>query len=43
MTRDCPNCGQEGGGDDVLADDQYYCPDSGCPVVSFRYKPTFEP
>jgi nucleoside 2-deoxyribosyltransferase len=31
----CPGCGAEGGGDDVLANHQLWCPDD-CRVVSFR-------
>jgi hypothetical protein len=31
----CPVCGTDGQGDDVLANDQLWCP-SDCPIVSFR-------
>lgn len=31
----CPGCGQEGDGDDVLANDQRWCPDPDCRVVSY--------
>lgn len=32
----CPGCGHEGDGDDVLSNDQRWCPDTECPVVSFH-------
>jgi len=34
--RFCPGCSSLGDGDDVLANGQRWCPNTGCRVVSFR-------
>lgn len=36
VNRSCPGCGHEGGGDDVLANGQRWCPNGDCRVVSFN-------
>jgi len=33
---ECPSCGAEGDLDGVLANDQLWCPDNDCDVVSFH-------
>lgn len=32
----CPACEEIGGGDGVLATNQYWCSNPDCPVVSFK-------